>query len=117
MFMSLAGGLAAGVAPEFHYNLIGERICPPGSTTGYTTEEVEDPEGGSSALTTLHCYDGEGNDLAGPSTQLRATALIWGGYFALCFIPLFLGPVLFGSPLRALAGRLFRRGGQGEGAA
>jgi hypothetical protein len=102
------GGAAFGMAPEAHINLVGGLMCPAGSTVVFeeggqvVTNSGNGPSYGTAI--SLECEDANGvRTVLAPDVAVGpffgAIGLVLGGYFLVCFGPLFLIGLLFGGVL------------------
>ncbi len=112
------GGTAFGVAPEAHINLVAGLMCPAGSEVvfGEGGDVVTNSGDGPSYGTAIRpmCEDASGvrTTIAEDSfvTQFFGIlGLVMGGYFLICFAPLFLVGLIIGGILtHKLVGSLAR---------
>lgn len=94
------GGIAAAVAPDSHFNLVGDFVCPEGSTFEYRQARYSYHQPGEYTIE-AQCVDDEGQATEGQ--ELKAIGAIMGLYFLACFTPLFiLGIIFSGIVLRFL---------------
>ncbi len=113
------GGAAFGVAPEAHINLVGGLMCPAGSTVVFeeggqvVTNSGDGPSYGTAISVVCEDANGVRTEVA-PDTAVGpffgAIGLVLGGYFLVCFGPLFLIGILFGGVLtHKLVGSLMNK--------
>ena len=93
IFSGTIMGVSAGVAPEASFRLVGSVVCPPGT-------EIEYAEGGESSYLgddglrhsgtsfSLSCVGADGT--RSEDKTLAAIGALFGLYFLICFVPLFL---------------------------
>lgn len=94
------GGVALAVAPDFHFNLVGDFVCPEGSSLEYRQVRYSYHQPGEYTIE-ASCVDDAGQEIKGQ--ELKAIGAVMGFYFLVCFTPLFvLGIVLSGLIIRLL---------------
>jgi hypothetical protein len=113
------GGAAFGVAPEAHLNLVSGLLCPAGSQVVFiegrdvVTYSGGTPSYGTAITVACEAASGvrteiPGQDLFGP--LFGGIGLVLGGYFLVCFGPLFLLGLLAGGFItHKLVGSLLAR--------
>jgi hypothetical protein len=100
------GGIAAAIAPDFHFNLVGDFVCPEGTTFEYRQARYSYHQPGEYAIE-AKCIDDEGQATEGQ--ELKAIGAIMGLYFLSCFIPLFVLGIIFSGIVIRLLNKALKR--------
>jgi hypothetical protein len=98
IFGASVGGTAIGVAPEYHFRMLGGLglLCNPGETvTFHEGGQVTTSDGESGTAIQVSCDspNGESRMLSpeeGIGGFLGIVGLVLAGYFLICFVPLFI---------------------------
>jgi hypothetical protein len=100
------GGVAVAVAPDFHFDLVGDFVCPEGTSLEYGKVRYSYHQPGEYTIE-ASCVNDEGRELKGQ--ELKAIGSVMGFYFLICFTPLLiLGIVFSGFIIRYLNKKLKR---------
>ncbi len=100
------GGIATAIAPDFHFNLVGDFVCPEGTTFEYRQVRYSYHQPGEYTIE-AQCVDDEGQATEGQ--ELKAIGAIMGFYFLSCFIPLFLLGIIFSGIVMRLLNKALKR--------
>ena len=100
------GGVGAAVAPDFHFGIVGDWVCPEDSTFEFRQVRHSYHEPGEYTIE-ASCVAEDGEELRGQ--EFKAIGLVMGGYMLACFVPLFLLGILFSGLLVRVFSKLLKR--------
>jgi hypothetical protein len=106
IFGATVGGVGTAVAPDFHFNLVSDYVCPEGTTLEYRQAKYSYNEPGEYTLE-ASC-EGEGmQEIRGQ--ELKAIGAVIGLYIITCFIPLFIIGIIFSGTLMGFISKITKR--------
>jgi hypothetical protein len=100
------GGIATALAPDFHFDLVGDFVCPEGTTFEYHQARYSYHQPGEYTIE-ARCVDAEGQAKEGQ--VFKAIGAIMGLYFLSCFTPLFLLGIIFSSIVMRFINKALKR--------
>jgi hypothetical protein len=100
------GGIATAIAPDFHFNLVGDFVCPEDTTFEYHQVRYSYHHPGEYTIE-ARCVDNEGQAIE--NQVLKAIGSIMGLYFLSCFVPLFVLGIIFSGILMRLLNKALKR--------
>lgn len=100
------GGVAAAVAPDFHFDFVGDFVCPDGTTLEYRQVRYSYHQPGEYTIE-ASCVDAEGQATEGQ--VFKAIGAIMGLYFLACFTPLFILGLVFSGVIIRLLNKALRK--------
>jgi hypothetical protein len=100
------GGVAAAVAPDFHFGLVGDFVCPEGSSLEYRQVRYSYHQPGEYTIE-ASCVDVDGHQIH--NQELKAFGAVMGFYFLVCFTPLFILGVVFSGVILHLLNKALKK--------
>jgi hypothetical protein len=100
------GGIAAAIAPDFHFNLVGDFVCPEGTIFEHRQVRYSYHQPGEYTIE-AQCVDDEGRATEGQ--ELKAIGAVMGFYFLSCFIPISLLGIIFSGILMRFLNKALKR--------
>lgn len=100
------GGVAVAVAPDVHFGLVGDFVCPEGTSLEYRQVRYSYHQPGEYTIE-ASCVDDEG--LAIEGQEFKAIGATMGFYFLACFTPLFILGIILSSFLIRLLNKILKR--------
>ena len=100
------GGVAVAVAPDFHFGLVGDFVCPQGTSLEYRQVRYSYHQPGEYTIE-ASCVDAEGHQTQ--NQQFKAIGAVMGLYFLVCFTPLFILGITFSSVVIRLLNKALKK--------
>lgn len=100
------GGVAVAVAPDFHFDLVGDFVCPEGTSLVYRQVRYSYHQPGEYTIE-ASCVDDEGRKIAGQ--EFKAIGSVMGFYFLVCFTPLFVLGIIFSGLILRYLNKILKR--------
>ena len=85
ILMAIVGAIGVIIFPDPHFNLVGNLVCPQGSTFSQEAVQLSYHEPGEYTFL-VSCLTEDGEDLATGASIFKAIFLILGGYFLIFFL-------------------------------